>query len=57
LVIGGDPATDERNLVIVNATNVGSADTMITDLTLEKRWPPYYFWRRRPIAQYVITNP
>jgi hypothetical protein len=57
MVIGGGPDLDERDLVIVNATNVGSADTMITNLGVEERWPPYYFWRRRAVASYVIPNP
>lgn len=57
MIIGGDPQFDERDLVIVNATNVGSADTMITNLGIEKRWPSYYFWRRRPIASYVVPQP
>jgi hypothetical protein len=43
LVIGGDPEFDERDLVIVNATNVGTAATMITNLAIEERYPFYYF--------------
>jgi hypothetical protein len=56
-VTGGDERFDESNIVLVSATNVGSADTMIMGLTLEQRWPFYYFWRRRPIAVFVIANP
>lgn len=57
VVIGGDSRFDERDLVIVSATNTGTADTMITGLYLEQRWPIYYFWRRRPIKAFVIPNP
>lgn len=57
LVVGGDPEFDERDLVIVNATNVGTAATMITNLAIEERYPFYYFWRRRAISSYVVTNP
>jgi hypothetical protein len=57
MIISGVPASDERHLVLVNATNIGSADTMITNLCVEERWPPYYFWRRQAIASYVILNP
>jgi hypothetical protein len=57
LIIGGDPQFDERDLVIVNATNVGSADTMVTGLGIEERYPFYYFWRRAAINSYVVLNP
>jgi hypothetical protein len=57
LVIGGNPDFDERDLVIVNPTNVGTSATMITNLAIEERYPLYYFWRRRPIRSYVVTNP
>jgi hypothetical protein len=57
LIMGGDPQFDERDLVIVNATNVGTAATMIINLGIEERYPFYYFWRRRPIASLIVTNP
>jgi hypothetical protein len=57
MVIGGGSMFDERDLVLVNATNIGAADTMITNLCIEQRWPFYYFWRRRPIKAYVVPNP
>jgi hypothetical protein len=57
MIIGGDPQFDERDLVIVNVTNVGSADTMVTNLCIEERYPFYYFWRRAAINYYVVTNP
>lgn len=57
MVIGGDPQFDERDIVIVNATNVGTADTMITGLSVEQHFPFYYFWRRRPVRSFMVTNP
>jgi hypothetical protein len=57
MVIGGDPQFDERDIVLVNATNIGTADTMITNLTIEQRWPFYYFWRKMAIKAYIVTNP
>jgi hypothetical protein len=57
LIVGGDPEFDERDLVIVNATNVGAADTMITNLGIEQRYPFYYFWRRSAINTFIVLNP
>jgi hypothetical protein len=57
LVIGGGPEFDEDDLVLVNATNIGTAATMVTNLTIEERFPFYYFWRRSPIKAYVVLNP
>lgn len=57
LIIGGGPEFDEDDLILVNATNVGTASTMFTNLIIEERFPFYYFWRRRPIRTYVVLNP
>jgi hypothetical protein len=57
MIVGGDPRFDERDLVIVNATNVGAADTMITNLGIEERDPFYYFWRRQAKQYWIVTNP
>jgi hypothetical protein len=57
LVIGGGPEFDERDLVLVNATNVGTSPAMITNLAIEERYPFYYFWRRHAIKSYIVTNP
>lgn len=57
VVVGGNPEYDERDLVIVTATNVGTSATMIINLGIEERYPFYYFWRREAINAYVIPNP
>ena len=57
LVIGGGPGVDEHDLVIVNATNVGAADTMITNLGIEERDPFYYFWRSSAKNYWIVPNP
>jgi hypothetical protein len=57
LIIGGGAEFDEDDLVIVNVINVGTATTMITNPTLQERFPFYYFWRRASIKAYVVTNP
>ena len=57
MIIGGDPQFDEKDLIIVNATNRGGASTMITNLTLHE-FPSWYGrWRFRPSSNFVVLNP
>lgn len=57
-IIGGDPSTDENDLVSVSVTNVGTADTMITHLSVERRDPFYYFFFRKHYSTaWLIPNP
>ncbi len=39
LIIGGGPEFDEDDLILVNATNVGTASAMVTNLIIEERFP------------------
>jgi hypothetical protein len=57
LIVGGNAEFDEDDLVLVTATNVGAAATMITNLTIEERYPFYYFWRQASIKAYIVANP
>jgi hypothetical protein len=57
MVIGGDPSTDERDVVIVTATNLGKTPVLITNLVI---WEMTTWWRRlrrRPSRAFVVTNP
>ena len=57
MVIGGGPATDERDIVILTVTNLGKTPVLITNLLL---WEMPTWWqrvRKRPARTFVVTNP
>lgn len=57
MIIGGDPAYDERDLVILTVVNRGDAPTMITTMVVLEINSWYQLWRVRPAASYMIPNP
>jgi hypothetical protein len=57
VVIGGEPETDEKDHVILKATNRGDAPTMITNMVLFEMPTGWPRWRRRPTRSYLIPNP
>jgi hypothetical protein len=57
MIIGGDPAHDERDLVILTVVNRGDAPTMITTMVVLEINSWYQLWRVRPAAAYMIPNP
>jgi hypothetical protein len=53
----GNPALDEKNLVLVSVTNRGGSPTMVINLCLFEI-PGWWRWLlNRPSKFYVITNP
>jgi hypothetical protein len=57
ITIGGGPDTDEKDLVIVMATNRGEAATMITNLLLFEFETRIQRFRNRAKRSFVIPNP
>lgn len=57
VITGGDPKFDERRVALVNVTNIGSADTLITNLGLEYRPFFPYFWRKKLRKYFVVLRP
>jgi hypothetical protein len=57
MTIGGDPAFEERDLVILSVTNRGDAPTRVTNMVLFEITSWWQLWRVRPKTSYVIPNP
>jgi hypothetical protein len=57
IVVGGGSQFDERDIVILNVTNISKTPVLITNLLL---WEMPTWWRRlrkKPTRTFVVTNP